>query len=184
MDIGDWMSLLAIIVAPIAAVLIGQWLQNRANKRKDKLEIFKSLMIARNGWSPESVRALNIIDIVFADDKTVRARWKEYFDKVCVENPSETDLNKIKKCQDKLLEAMAVSLGYKDKVTWETIQNPYIPKGMVDAEQMQREFQNGQREWAKLAGMVRSAYETNPNPNSAAKTIITGNPEGEKGNGQ
>lgn len=25
---------------------------------------------------------------------------------------------------------MANSLGYKDKVTWETIQNPYIPKGM------------------------------------------------------
>ena len=26
---------------------------------------------------------------------------------------------------------MANSLGYKDKVTWETIQNPYIPKGML-----------------------------------------------------
>ena len=49
MDIGDWLNLLAIIIAPIAAVLIGQWLQNRAERRKDKLEIFKSLMIARNG---------------------------------------------------------------------------------------------------------------------------------------
>lgn len=184
MTISDVLNLVAIIVAPVAAVLIGQCLQNRANKRKDKMEIFKSLMIARNGWSPESVRALNIIDIVFADDKNVRARWKEYFDKVCVENPSETDLNKIKKCQDKLLEAMAVSLGYKDKVTWETIQNPYVPRGMIEAEQMQREFQNGQLEWAKLAGMVRSAYEANPNPNSAAKTIITGNPEGESDHGK
>ena len=59
------LSLIAIIIAPIAAVLIGQWLQNKAEKRKDKLDIFKSLMISRTGWSPKSVRALNIIDIVF-----------------------------------------------------------------------------------------------------------------------
>ena len=157
MNCGDILNLIAIIVAPVAAVLIGQWLQNRANKRKDKLEIFKTLMIARNGWSPESVRALNIIDIVFADDSTVRARWKEYYDRLCVENPSETELKKIKTAQDKLLEAMAVSLGYKEKVTWETIQNPYVPKGMIEAEQMQREYQTGQLAWAQIAKNFNSS---------------------------
>ena len=94
MDIGDWLNLVAIIIAPIAAVLIGQRLQNRAEKRKDKLEIFKTLMIARNNWSLESYKALNIIDIAFADDETVRARWKEYYDKLCIENPSEPELKK------------------------------------------------------------------------------------------
>ncbi len=151
MNIGDWLNLVAIIIAPIAAVLIGQWLQNRAEKRKDKLEIFKTLMIARNGWNLDSVKALNIIDIVYADDNTVRQRWKDYYDRLCVENPSETDLKKIKTSQEKLLEVMAASLGYKDKVTWETIQNPYVPKGMIEAEQMQREYQNGQLAWARLA---------------------------------
>lgn len=157
MTISDILNLVAIIVAPVAAVLIGQWLQNRANKRKDKLEIFKTLMIARNGWNPESVRALNIIDIVFADDSIVRARWKEYYDRLCVENPSETELKKIKTAQDKLLEAMAVSLGYKGKVTWETIQNPYVPKGMIEAEQMQREYQTGQLAWAQIAKNFNSS---------------------------
>ena len=157
MTISDILNLVAIIVAPVAAVLIGQWLQNRATKRKDKLEIFKTLMIARNGWSPESVRALNIIDIVFADDSTVRARWKEYYDRLCVENPSETELKKIKTAQDKLLEAIAVSLGYTDKVTWETIQNPYVPKGMIEAEQMQREYQTGQLAWAQIAKNFNSS---------------------------
>ena len=151
MDIGDVLNLIAIIIAPIVAVLIGQWFQNRSERRKDKLEIFKSLMIARNGWSPESVRALNIIDIVYADDNNVRLRWKEYYDRLCIESPSDTDLKKIKTAQDKLLEAMAVSLGYKDKVTWETIQNPYVPNGMIEAEKMQREYQNGQLAWARLA---------------------------------
>lgn len=169
MTIGDVLNLAAIIVAPIAAVLIGQWLQNRANKRKDKQEIFKTLMISRNGWSPESVKALNIIDIVFADDSTVREKWKEYYDRLCVENPSETELKKIKTAQDKLLEAMAISLGYKDKVTWETIQNPYVPKGMIEAEQMQREYQTGQLAWAQIAknfnnsmipGLIQKPHES------------------------
>ena len=31
----------------------------------------------------------------------------------------------------------AKSLGYKDKVTWETIQNPYIPDGMIRQQQEQ-----------------------------------------------
>lgn len=161
MTFGDILNLLAIIIVPVVAVLIGQNLQDRAEKRKDKLEIFKTLMIARNGWSPESVRALNIIDIVFCDDKTVIARWKEYYDRLCVEHPTDTELNKIKNSQDKLLEAMAISLGYKDKVTWETIQNPYVPKGMIDAQQMQREYINGQLEMAKLAGFVRNNMGTN-----------------------
>ena len=145
---------LAVIAIPIMSVVVAHHLQNRAEKRKDKLNVFKTLMMSRTGWTVESVRALNIIDIVFADDKNVRARWKEYYDKLCVENPTETELKKIKTTQDKLLEAMAVSLGYKDKVTWETIQNPYIPKGMVDAEQMQREYQNGQLAMAKIAEQV------------------------------
>ena len=160
MGIDDVLNLIAIIIAPIAAVLIGQWLQNRSERRKDKLDIFKSLMIERNGWSSESVRALNIIDIVYADDTNVRMRWKEYYDRLCIENPSDTDLKKIKTAQEKLLEAMAVSLGYKDTVTWETIQNPYVPKGMIEAEQMQREYQNGQLAWAKLAESFNNSMQS------------------------
>lgn len=177
MDIGDWFNLVAIIIAPIAAVLIGQWLQNRAEKRKDKLEIFKTLMIARNNWSLESYKALNIIDIVFSDDETVRARWKEYYDKLCIENPSEPELKKIRTAQDKLLEAMAKSLGYKDKITWETIQNPYKPKGMADAEKKQQEYMEGQLEMARLAGMFRSMYESNSK--GEAKSQGPRNPEGQ-----
>ena len=39
---------------------------------------------------------------------------------------------------------MANSLGYKDKISWETIQNPYMPKGMVDLMNQQQQFQAGQ----------------------------------------
>lgn len=33
---------------------------------------------------------------------------------------------------------MANSLGYKDKITWETIQNPYVPVGMAQQIETQK----------------------------------------------
>lgn len=132
MECKDILNLIAIIVIPIGAVLIGQWLQSRSEKRKDKMQIFKTLMTSRiYGWTQESVYCMNIIDIVFANDKKVRNAWKDLYDKYCVQNPDETQLKKIQNAQYKLLETMAKSLGYKDKVTWETIQNPYVPNGMI-----------------------------------------------------
>lgn len=132
MECKDILNLIAIVVIPIAAVLIGQYLQNRAEIRKDKMQIFKTLMTSRiYGWTQESVHCLNIIDIVFADDKIVRDAWKDLYDKYCVQNPDAAQLKKIQNAQYKLLETISKSLGYKDKVTWETIQNPYVPDGMI-----------------------------------------------------
>lgn len=49
-------NLVAIIIIPIVAVVIGQYLQTKAKKREDKLQIFKLLMTTRiYGWTIESV---------------------------------------------------------------------------------------------------------------------------------
>ncbi len=136
---------IALIIIPVLAVVIGQKLQVHSQKRNDKMQIFKILMTSRIfGWTNESVQAMNLIDVVFADDKAVRKQWKICFDKMCVENPTDTDLSKIKLEREKLLEAMAKSLGYKDIITWESIQNPYIPKGMIDLMAQQQAYQNNQ----------------------------------------
>ena len=74
-----WINIVAVIVAPIIAVWIGQKLQDRAEKRKDKMSVFKAIMTDRYGWSRETVLALNSIPIVFAKDKYVRDAWKEYY---------------------------------------------------------------------------------------------------------
>lgn len=138
-------NIIALIIIPVIAVVIGQKLQVCAQKRNDKMQIFKILMTSRIfGWTNESVQAMNLIDVVFADDKAVRKQWKICFDKMCVENPTDTDLSKIKLEREKLLEAMAKSLGYKDIITWESIQNPYIPKGMTDLMAQQQAYQNNQ----------------------------------------
>ena len=142
MTINDYLTLAALIIIPIVAVVIAQWLQNRSEKRKDKMQIFKTLMTSRiYGWTPDSVNALNIIDIVYSDDKKVRAAWKDLNDKYRVTNPDQQHLKKIENAQYKLLEAMANSLGYKEKITWETIQNPYMPVGMMQQIETQKIMQ-------------------------------------------
>ena len=157
------LNIIALILVPIFAVVIAQKLQERAQKRNDKMQIFKILMTNRIcGWTNESVYALNLIDIVFADDKDVRKQWKIYFDKMCVENPTETDLLKIKKEKEKLLETMAVSLGYKDIITWESIQNPYIPKGMTDLIAQQKAYQNNQ---SIIMEQMKNMMQTNGKEN-------------------
>ena len=162
MKLAEILNLIAIIIIPIIAVIIGQWLQTRSEKRKDKMHIFKTLMTSRvYGWTQESVYCLNIIDIVFADDREVRNAWKDLYDKYCVQNPDESQLKKIETAQYKLLESMAVSLGYKDKVTWETIQNPYIPQGML----RQIETQNqSQQAYNKLLLNMQQMIPQNKNP--------------------
>lgn len=143
------------MLAPIISIIIAQRLQDRAKKRQDKMEIFKTLMTSRvYGWTSSSVSALNIIDIVFADDKEVREQWKIYYDRLCIEKPTETDLKKIENEKYKLLEVIAKSLGYKDKITWETIQNPYIPKGLTDSMLQQQQYQNNQLELMEIMKSV------------------------------
>ena len=155
------LNLIAVLLIPVVAVFVGQYLQERAQRRKDKMDIFKTLMINRVGWSVESTRAMNIIDIVFSDDKNVRQAWSEYYHALCVKDPDEIQLKQMQQAQDKLLEKMAISLGYKDKITWETIQNPYVPKGMMEAMDQQQIIQKGQTELAKVAGAFAQMINTN-----------------------
>lgn len=161
----DVINLIALILAPILAVLIGQKLQNRTQKRNDKMQIFKILMTSRIfGWTRESVEAMNLIDIVFADDKAVRKQWKVCFDKMCVENPTETDLSKIKTEREKLLETMSRSLGYKNIITWESIQNPYIPKGMTELMAQQQAYQDNQSFiMEQMKNMMQASGKENEN---------------------
>ena len=163
MTINDYLTLAALIIIPIVAVVIAQWLQNRSEKRKDKMQIFKTLMTSRiYGWTPDSVNALNIIDIVYSDDNKVRAAWKDLNDKYRVTNPDQQHLKKIENAQYKLLEAMSNSLGYKDKINWETIQNPYMPVGMK--QQIEKQTIMQQTYFSAIEGVNKMVQNQKQNP--------------------
>lgn len=155
------LNLIFIIISPILAVLIGQYLQNRLEKRRDKMQIFKILMTARiYGWTVDGVHALNIIDIIFVDDKEVRSAWSDLYEKYCIQNPNEVQSESIQKSYYKLLETMANSLGYKNKITWETIQTIYTPKVMVECQKQQKDMQNEQLEFIRNLNNMQNNLNT------------------------
>lgn len=142
MTCSDILNLIALIVIPILAVVVAHMMQTNSDKRKDKMQIFKVLMTARIcGWTTDRVYALNLIDVVFAKDKPVRTAWKNLFDAYNSTEQSDLMMKKRQDLMYKLLEAMAADLGYRKEITWETIQNPYVPEWLVNQWQEQSKSQ-------------------------------------------
>lgn len=118
-----------VLIAPIVAVIVGQKLQDKGQKRKDKMEIFRVLMMNRGiGWTADTVRALNIIDVVFSDDDSVRARWKEYYNQLCIQEPNAMQCKQIQEAQDKLIEAKYDSIERVNHINYIS----HIPSKILD----------------------------------------------------
>ena len=142
---------IAIIVAPIVSVVIAQKLQDWGKKRQDKMDIFMTLMTSRiYGWTPQSVNALNSIDIIFSDEPEVIKQWRNYYKALWVNNPDDKQKQTMIDEQESLLEIMAKSLGYKDSITLKTIQKPYMPEGMFNEMQMQNQYKTNQLQAMEL----------------------------------
>lgn len=87
MEIKDIINIVAIVLSPIIAVVVTIFLQNRSDKKKEKIAIIKSLLSTGHYlYSDEIIRSYNLIDIVFKDDKDVRAKWKLYYEALCNES--------------------------------------------------------------------------------------------------
>ena len=160
MSIIEIINIVAIIIIPIVSVVIGQYLQNRSEKRKDKVDVFKTLMTYRNSGYTDSkcVNALNMIPILFIKDKKVMQAYSEF---VILMNT--TDKNKdaekqitIKKV--KLLEELAKSLKY-NKINWEIINTPYLPPETLSNQQRgEKLVQNMATIFNSSANMMNDDY--------------------------
>ncbi|MBS7400983.1 MAG: hypothetical protein KIG16_00525 [Eubacteriales bacterium] len=143
-------GLINALVAALLSVFLSHHLQNKSKKRDDKLRILIDLMVSRiYGWTPNSVHSMNIIDIVFADSKIVKDAWHNYFNLCKVNNPSEAQIKDIEIAKNKLIEEIAINLGYKDKLTWNEIQSFYIPKGLDENLSKQHSLQEMQLQTAQ-----------------------------------
>lgn len=83
--IGDVIMIVAVLLAPLAALQVQRWLQTRREIRDRKLFVFRTLWATRrNILSIEHVVALNMIDLEFygngTKDKEVVRAWNVYRD--------------------------------------------------------------------------------------------------------
>jgi hypothetical protein len=133
MEIQTWITALAIFLGPLAGVLFTLWFQSRKERRDAKERLFLTLMSGRKSIvSPEVTKALNQIDVVFADKPKIKALWHKYY-ALLAQQPGEDRVH----TWLELLATMAQELGYKG-VSQVDLDKFYIPQGHVDDAEFQR----------------------------------------------
>ena len=119
---------LAVVIGPIAAVLIARDLEKRRVQRERRMDIFRTLMRTRTGsarLTPDHVAALNLVEVEFRNDSGVRDAWKEYFKILCSRQPIEQ--LSMEQSLAKLLQVMSRILGYKIEGL-EILEGGYTPQ--------------------------------------------------------
>ena len=162
MDFKDWISLFAILASPLIAVGVTLLVEKRRQKRRDKLELFKTMMTQRGfpasyAW----VDAINSLSVVFADDQSVISAVNDFMRIVNTQpfNDEEYENKKIK-----LLEKIAVSLGYRKNIDWEQLRKAYYPQWMINELNFNAQVKSAQLIFANsvLTATVSTAQQATP----------------------
>ncbi len=75
----DILTLLAIIIGPIAAVGITLWIDARRRKREQRIIVLRHLIATRHlPADPSFLAAINLIPVEFNDEKLVMNAYKEF----------------------------------------------------------------------------------------------------------
>lgn len=181
MTVSDWLVIVAMIIAPILAVQVQKFIENRKKIKERKMQIFRSLMATRaTPLSPLHVEALNMIDIAFYKDKNIVEAWKLLLDNFAhyPKDPKDSSYQtKLAASADKsnelltgLLYEMAKSLNYDfDKVHLK--RGAYIPKGQAELELEQTVIRRGLVEL--LLGKKSIPVKITENPKTNKETTKT-----------
>ncbi|WP_171124551.1 MULTISPECIES: DUF6680 family protein [unclassified Ruegeria] len=138
------LTLAAIVIGPISAVLITRWLDDRSEAKRRRFELFKDLMQTRGiRLDPVHVAALNIVELEFYDKQAVRAAFQKYIEHLSAPEPnsSDEDLNRHYDHRSDLfmdlVHQIGIVVGYNfDKRELE--RRSYVPKGWNDENFIQR----------------------------------------------
>ena len=138
----DVVNIAAIIIGPIAAVVITLWWQQRKEKRDGKIKLFMALLAYRKSYpvSAEWAKGLNLIDAVFPASAKILELWHQYYDMLMVQHPDQAQQISQNHKYIELMSAMAAELGFC-KLQQTEIDKFYIPQAHADQANMNAAIQ-------------------------------------------
>lgn len=137
----DYGELISITLIPVIIWFLGIKFQDRKSKQDAKLDLFLKLMANRKTTpNKEWTDSLNLIDIIFQNDKKVRKAWLAYFNSLHPKSPHADTRNSF--LLD-LLSEIANSLNYRDLKQTE-IDRYYLPQHYGDLDANAQLLQNEQ----------------------------------------
>jgi len=140
-----WLTICAIVLGPIVALIIQNWRDRMREKRSKKRQIFHQLLLTlKVPMAPRHVDALNSVPLEFYSDSKVMQAWRLYTSHL---NDSHMLKNNGIRWGERKYELlidlafeMAASLNYNhiDKATMRD--NLYVPQGYADQEEEFRQM--------------------------------------------
>lgn len=170
----DWWPIiigaLSAVVAAFGAAFMTLWWQRRTETRNSKLRVFSTLMMHRRANPPnvDWVNAVNLIDVVFADDAAVLAKWHDLYG--ILNNAPQVGSEVHRHTYLEMLSEMAKALNFK-KLQQTDIDKFYSPQVYAVQAATQQEFQNLAKTFFEGANRLFAAAQQQPGqpPNPADK---------------
>jgi hypothetical protein len=147
----DWITVTALLLGPIVALLTQRLLDLLREKKKERLNLYLTIMSNRAVWlHPDSVKAHNLIDTIFCrkKDEPIRDAWAAIIAHANTERPKAEDRAKawddrVYDLRVDLMQRLGVAVGYEHTVDYIKRQI-YLPSLHVDTEmefmQMRKQF--------------------------------------------
>lgn len=130
-----WRLIYVTREAPLSAAKLASQLQDESEKRRLKMWVFGTIMQNRSMMADiECVKAVNLIDTVYYNDKAVRDAWASLYAQT-IENGAKKDSNEIGSKlweikRNDLLSCMAKSLGLDNDFRPDDFLRVYLPLGL------------------------------------------------------
>ncbi len=137
MRTADWLTIAAIILGPILALLAQRVLDSLRETRKRRVGLFFTLLTTRmSPLAPNHVQALNSIDVIFtrAVDRPIREAWAKVRGQMSLD-PEKTPgwIERLNDLKCDLLLEMGRALNFEYSVDY-LKQAGYVPRHYTDLE--------------------------------------------------
>ena len=154
LKLAEWITLLAILIGPMAAVLITEFNSKSRRLKEQQHQTFRTLMSTRHLPSDANYStAINMIPVDFSGNKQIYRAWQEYIATITF-SPKDEEKEKhhqvVVTKQTVLIDVIAKFLGYEISQT--DIQNSaYAAGGFIARDNMTLDAMNA---WVRIANAL------------------------------
>ena len=143
LSISEWVTVVAILIGPVFAVVVTRYIDERRQKREQQLNVLRSLIKTRKSrLDSEHVAALNLIELEYHSDPNVMKKYSEYMDNLGQKVPEDKpEQDRFFNKRGNLFAALVQSMGTKFEYKFDKMdldQGGYFPMGWGTDQDRQR----------------------------------------------
>ena len=161
----ELLTLIALFLGPLAAVLISLWIDGRRKRRDQKLIIVRALLTTRHiAGDPTYSAAINLIPIEFSDCGSVLKAYADYMEAVRFQPSPENQETALKQTiakQTRLIFEVTKAMGFKIAET-DLQTTAYAADGWIRREGIRIDSEKAMRDIASILAIQTKILAQSP----------------------